>query len=155
MKSIARLSYISAVLFAALLTGCGGNSPSACSHCFSVHTNVTVNGMNKIDPGVAVSGMVEVPGFEEQIDCDQNPTGGTSLSGTTNDKAVLGATNAAMGHSCFWSFTRGTSFLCPAPNVVNQLIDQPGRDVPLPCGVQVNTFLATPDDISPEAPPSP
>lgn len=146
----------SAVLFGIIaIVGCGSDSDSSdCQNCVSINTSVVVNGMNQLDQNVAVSGTLALPpGDFTNTDCDLNPLGNTQFSGTTDGtNAVFTEAEVALGHNCVWSLFRNTSAKCPTANIVTRTFDVPGRNFGLPCGSEVNTFLASPNRVDPTAP---
>src|SRR5215472_2433900 len=134
------------------IAGCFGSGSS--DNNFSVNTFVIVNGLRQIDPNTPVTGQFSLPPSEEQVDCNINPGGVTSFTGTTDSNATFGVGNAAIGSNCNWALTRGTSAKCPTANGINVFVTQPGLNFGLQCGSQVNTFLASPAKIDPTNPPA-
>jgi hypothetical protein len=124
-----------------LVAGCNGGGGS--TKFFTVSTNVTINGINKLDPGVRVIG--DVPfNIDSVRDCQINPGGIRHFDGTTNSNATFRVDNPVLGFTCAWALTRGTSPLCPIGNGTTVFVTSSGPNFALPCGTNVNTFTAAP-----------
>ncbi|HEU5414051.1 MAG TPA: hypothetical protein VFW31_09855 [Candidatus Angelobacter sp.] len=144
----------------ALTIGCGGGGSTPSGLFFKVHTTVTVNGIVNDDPNVNVGGFVPLTGIELANACSQNPGGLTGFGPNTTDGTghfTVSDSNSgvAIGPSCEWLFSRGTSNQCPVQSVNEQHnVTFSGMEVALACGVTVNTFAASPATIDPTAPPA-
>jgi hypothetical protein len=137
--------------------GCGGGG-GASSLFFKVHTTITVNGLSTDEPNVSVGGFVPLLGLNLANACSQNPTGITAFAPDNTDSNGMftvsdSNSGVAIGPSCAWEFQRDVSAQCSVPTINDsQNVTFSGQTVPLPCGVAVNTFTATPSKIDPGNP---
>jgi hypothetical protein len=139
--------------------GCGGGS-GATSLFFKVHTTIIQNGLSVDEANVTVGGFVPLFGITLANACSQNPTGMTAFGPDNTDSNGMftvsdSNSGVAIGPSCTWEFQRDVSAQCSVPTINDsQNVTFSGQTVPLPCGVAVNTFTASPSKIDPGNPPA-